>query len=82
MWFERLFHLFGARLKDSEQISVTTFKIFEHFAQLFCGNFRIKPKNPVNDVVGSDLIGWVEVSGFSRRFEWPDDDPGRIRAQI
>ena len=29
---KRLFHLFGARLEDIEQISVTAFKIFEHIA--------------------------------------------------
>ena len=30
---ERLFHLFGARLEDIEQISVTALKIFEHVTQ-------------------------------------------------
>ncbi len=82
MRLERLFHLRGARLEDIEQIPVTTFEIFEHLAQLLRGSFGIEPKNPVDDMIGPDLVGWIEVSGFSRRFEGSDDDPGRIRAQI
>ena len=82
MWLERLFHLCGARLEDIEQIPVTTFEIFEHLAQLLRGSFGIEPKNPADDMIGPDLIGRIEVSGFSRRLEGPDDDPGRIRAQI
>ena len=82
MRFERLFHLVGARLEDIEQISVTTFKIFEHVDQLFGGSFGIKPKNSADDMVGPDFIDGIEVSGFSRRLEGSDDDSGRIRAQI
>ena|SRR5713226_229263 len=82
MCHQRLFHIRSARLEDIEQIPVTTFKIFEHVAQLLRSSFGIEAKNPVDDMIGPDLISWVEVSGFSRRFEGPDDDPGRIRAQI
>ena len=82
MWFERVLHLDGARLKNLEQIPVTTLEIIEHVCQLSGGRFRIEPKNSVDDMIGPDLIRWVEVAGFSRRFEGPDDDPGRIRAQI
>src|SRR5258708_39098733 len=57
MRFERLFHLIGARFEDIEQISVTTFKILQHVDQLFRGSFGIKPKNPADDTVGSNLIG-------------------------
>jgi hypothetical protein len=48
---------------------------------LLLNGIGIKPENPIDDVVGPSLIGWIEVSGFSRRFEGSDDDPGRIRAQ-
>ena len=82
MRLERLFHLRRASLEEVEQIPVTTFEIFEHVCQLLRGSFGIEAKNPVDDMIGPDLIGWVEVSGFSRRFEGPDDDPRRIRAQI
>ena len=61
---------------------MTTFEIFEHVAQLLRGSFRIEPKNSADDMIGSDLIRWIKVPGFNRRFEGPDDDPGRIRAQI
>ena len=46
------------------------------------GSCCIELKNSADDMVGPSLIGWVEVSGFSRRFEGSDDNPGRIRAQI
>ena len=81
MWLERIFHLCGARLKDIEQIPVTTFEVFEDIGQLLRSSFRIEPKNPADDMVGPDFIGWVEVAGFSRGFERSYDDPGRIRAQ-
>src|ERR1700704_1733186 len=56
-------------------------EIFEHAGQLLLNGIGIKPENPIDDVVGPSLIGWIEVSGFSRRFEGSDDDPGRIWAQ-
>jgi hypothetical protein len=82
MRLQRLFHLFGARLEDIEQIPVTTFEIFEHVRQLLRGGFGIEAKNSVDDMIGPELIGCVEVTGLRRRFERPDDDPGRIRPQI
>ncbi len=82
MRFQRVFHFRGARLKDIDQIPVTALKIMKHLAQLLGGSFGIEPHYPANDVIGSNLVGGVEVSGFSCRFERSDDDPGRIRTQI
>ena len=82
MWFQRVFHICGARLEDIEQIPVTAFKIFEHVVQLLCSSFGIEPKHPANDMVGSNLIGGIEVAGFSCRFEGSDENPCRVRAQI
>ena len=82
MWLERLLHLCGARFKNIEQIPVATLEVFEHLAQLLRGSFGIEPNNPADDMVGPSLIGWVQVSGFSRRFERSDDDSGGVRAQI
>ena len=82
MWLERLFHLRRTRFEEIEQIPVATFEILEHIAELSRGCFGIKPKNPFDNMVGPDLVGWIEVAGLSRRFEGSDDDPGRIRAQI
>ena len=61
---------------------MAAFEVFEHFGQLLRGSLGIEPKHPVDDMIGPGLVGRVEVSGFSRRLEGPDDDPGRIRAQI
>src|SRR6266516_2001151 len=77
-----IFHLCGTSLEDIEQVPVATFKVFKHVDQLQRGSFGIEPKNPADDMVGPCLIGWVEVSGLSRRLEGPDDDPRGVRAQI
>ncbi len=82
MRFERVLHFCGARFKNVEQISVAAFEVFEHLAQLLRGSFSVEPKHPVNDMIGADLVSRVEVARLSRWFEGPDDDPGRIRAQI
>ena len=82
MRFERVLHLRGARFENVEQVPVAAFEVFEHLAQLLRGRFGIEPKHPVDDMIGADLVRRVEVSRLSRRFEGPDDDPGRIRAQI
>jgi hypothetical protein len=82
MRLQRLFHLGGAHLKYLKQVPVATFEIFEHLSQLSGGILGLEPNNPVDDMVGASLIGWVEVPGFSRRSKRPDDHPGRVRAQI
>jgi hypothetical protein len=82
MWFEGVLHLGGARLKNIQQIPVAARKVFEHFAQLPRGSFRIEPKHPVNDMIRTDLVSGIEVARLSRRFEGPDDDSGRVWAQI
>ena len=80
--FQRAFHVRGARLEDIDQISVASFEIFKHVVQLLRGGFGIEPKYSANDMIGPDLIGRVEVSGFSCRLERSHDDSRRVRAQI
>ena len=79
---ERVLHLGGTRLENIEQVPMAAFEVFEHVAQLLRGGIGIEPKYPANDMIGSNLIGWIEVSGFRCRFERSHDDPGRVRAQI
>ena len=82
MGFERVLHLGGARLEDIEQVTVAAIEILEHLFQLLIGRLNVEPKNPFNDVVGANLVGWIEVSWLSRGLEGPDDDPCRIGAQV
>ena len=79
MRVERLFHFYGAGLEDLEQVPVTPFKICEHVNQLTLGGFGIEEKYPVDNMISPRLVSWIEVSGFSRRFEGSDDDPCWIR---
>ena len=59
MWHKRLLHLGGARLENIEQIPMATVEVFEHLAQLLRGSFGVEPKNPVDDMIGPELIGRV-----------------------
>src|SRR5512139_841533 len=82
MGLERLLHFRGARLENFEQVPVPALEVLKHLAQLLCGRFGIKPKHPGNDMLGANLVGWVEVSGLSRWLEGPYDNPRRIRPQV
>jgi len=82
MRFKRVFHIRSARLKDINQIPVAAFEIVEHIAQLLCSSFGIELKYPADDMIGPNLISGVEVSGFRCRFEGPDENPCRVRAQV
>jgi len=44
-------------------------------AGLLRGSCCIELKNSADDMVGPSLIGWVEVSGFSRRFKGSERRP-------
>ena len=54
---KRLFHLSGARLEDVEQVSVTPFEIFEHFAELLRGSLGVEPENSVRQYDWPGLVG-------------------------
>ena len=79
---ERVLHLGGAHFKDVEQVAVAACEIIKHLVQLLRGGDGIEPKHPLNDMIGSNPVGRIEIARLSRRFEGPDDDPGRIRPQI
>ena len=82
MGVERLLHFRCARFENFEQVSVPAPEVLKHLAQLLHGRFGIKPKHPANDMIGTDLVGRIEVSGLSRWLEGPYDDPRRIRAKV
>ena len=82
MRLQRVFHIRRARLEDIDQIAVPAGKGIEHVVQLLSGGFGIQPEHSADNVVGSDLVSGVEVSRLRCRFEWSDENPCRIRAQI
>ncbi len=79
---ERVFHLGGTGLENVEQVPVAALEVLEHLTHLLCGSLGIEPKHPVDDMIGADLVGRIEIARLSRWFEGPDDDPGRIWPQI
>ena len=78
---ERVFHLGGARLENVEQVPVAAIEVLEHLVQLLRGSLGIEPKHPVDDMIGAELVRRIEIARLSRRFEGPDDHPGRIGAK-
>jgi hypothetical protein len=82
MRLERLFHFRGTGLENLKQIAVAALEIFQHLGQLPGGRLGLELKNPVDNMIGPSLIGWVEVAGFSRRLKRSDDDPRRIRTKV
>ena len=79
---EGLFHFVGTRLKDVEQISMTSLEVFKYVGELLRGGLGIKLKHPVDDMVRSGPVGGIKIAWFSRRLERSDDDSSRIRPQI
>jgi hypothetical protein len=59
---------------------VPALEVIKHLVQQPRGVLGVEPKHPVDNMIGADLVGRIEVAGLSRRLEGPDDDPGRIRA--
>ena len=79
---EGILHLGGAGFKNIEQVAVPAFEVLKHLVQKPRGVLGVEPKHPVDNMIGTDLVGRIEVPWLSRRLEGPDYDPGRIRAQI
>jgi hypothetical protein len=77
-----LFHFCSTGLENLKQIPMTALEIFEYFRQLPGGSLGLELKNPIDNVIGPSLIGWIEISGFSRRFKRSDDDPRSIRTKV
>ena len=76
VWLECVLHLGCARLENIEQIAMTAFEVLQHVAQLLRCGIRIEPQHSIDDMVRPGLVGRIEVSRLSRRFERPDDDSG------
>ena len=76
------FHLIGARFEYLEQIAVTILEVLQDLRELTGGGVGIERQDAIDDVIRACLIGGVEIAGFGRRLERPDDHSRRIRAQI
>lgn len=82
VWIECHLHLGGPRLEDRKQVSVPAIEVLEHLGQLSGPGIGIEPQDPIDDMVGSDPIGRVEIPRLGGRLEGSNDDPCRIGAQV
>src|ERR1700683_310949 len=76
------FHLIGARFECLEQIAMAALKVFSDFGQFTSRRCRIERQDSIDDMICARLISGVQIPRFSRRLEWTDDPPCRVRAQI
>jgi hypothetical protein len=76
------FHFLGAGLEFGQQVAVPSLEVFQDIRQLHGRLFGAQGQNTVNDMVGSGLVGGVQVTRFRGWFEGPHDNPGRIGTKI
>ena len=79
---ESLLHFICARLEGLEQVAMTAEKVLEDVGQLRCNRRGIERQNPVDNMVRTRLVGWIEVARLGRGLEWAHNDPRRIGAQM
>jgi len=79
---KRLFHFVGTEPERLEEIAVTPLEVLQNVRQLAGRGIGIKLQNALDDMVGSGLVGRVEIARLRCRLERADDDPRRIGAQI
>ena len=57
-------------------------EILQHIGELAGCGFGIECENPVDDMVGAGLVGWIEIARFSRRLERAHDHARGVGTQI
>ena len=57
-------------------------KVFQHICQQAGCNLRVECENAFDDMVGTRLVGRVEITRFSRRLEWAYDNSRGVWTQI
>ena len=61
---------------------MATLEILNDFSELSGSGIGIESQDTVDDVIRPPLVGGIQISWFSRRSKWTDDNPGRIGAQV
>ncbi len=57
-------------------------EILEHLGQLATGRSGLQAQHAIDDMIGSRLVGRIEITGLGRRLERSDDDSGRVGAKM
>src|SRR6266581_2825748 len=63
---ECLLHLLGASLEPLQQVTMSTQEIVEDVRELGGNGLGIECTNPLDDMISANLVGGVEIAGFSR----------------
>src|ERR1700745_300420 len=79
---QRLFHLRGARLEGLQQIAMTAEEVLQYIGQFTVCCLGIEREHTFDDMVGTGLVGRIEITRLRGRLERPNDHAGRIRPQM
>ncbi len=82
MGSESFFHVISPRLEFFQQVAVSPQEVIKHIGKKRCRCLIIERQNPIDNIIRTDLVGWIKVPGFRRRFKRPHNYAGRIRAQM
>jgi transposase len=79
---ESILHFVRSGLESLQEVTMSTLEIVEDVRKLYRNGIRTERENPVDDVIRTHLVGWIQVAGFGRRLEWPHDDSRWIGTQM
>src|SRR5207244_6166854 len=64
---QRLLHFVGPALKRLQQVAMPALEILQHVGQLTGRGLRLEIENALDDMVGTRLVGRVELARIGRR---------------
>ena len=79
---QRLLHFVGPALKRLQQVAMPALEILQHVGQLTGRGLRLEIENALDDMVGTRLVGRVEIARLGRRLERTHDHAPGIGPQI
>ena len=79
---QRIFHLRGARLEGLQQIAMAAEEILQNIGQLTVRCLGIEREHTFDDMVGTGLVGRIEITRLRGRLERPNDHARRIGPQM
>ena len=79
---QRLLHFVGPALERLQQVAMAALEILQHVCKLVGRGLRIEIENALDDMIGTRLVGRVEIARLGRRLERAHDHTRGIGTQI
>ena len=79
---ERLFHFVGAGFERLQQVAMAALEVLQDIGKLAGSGFGIECENPIDDMVGAGLVGWIEIARLGGGLERAHDHPRGVGTQM